>query len=98
MGPATMRIHLVSLASAALLFLAACSATVPDATPPDSARSATHAGRQIYHRSCSSCHGPHAPSSHTDLEWQRIVPDMAREAKLSPDDERLLLAWLLEVN
>lgn len=55
-------------------------------------------GRLVHNRKCIACHDLFAPSSYTNAEWRRILPEMAREAGLSRSDERLVLDFLLTNN
>lgn len=53
-------------------------------------------GRKRYVDKCSGCHFLHAPGEFTPAQWsEKIFPKMSREAKLSPDDEKSILNYLL---
>lgn len=43
-------------------------------------------GRALYVGRCSRCHSPVSVTSRSPLQWQKILPRMADQAKLSADE------------
>jgi hypothetical protein len=52
-------------------------------------------GRLVYMMDCSKCHALDAPERFSEEQWRRIVPEMAKSAKISPRASDLLLDYLL---
>lgn len=53
-------------------------------------------GRKLYVNKCSGCHFLHTPGEFTKAEWsEKIFPKMANEAKLSPEEGKSILNYLL---
>ena len=50
--------------------------------------------KSTYEFSCGSCHGLHAATEYTPLQWSSEMETMARNANLKPDDAILVLKWL----
>jgi hypothetical protein len=48
----------------------------------------------LYRSKCSGCHRPYEPASRTVTQWQAILDRMARKARLSPEQEKVLRGWL----
>lgn len=40
-------------------------------------------GREIYVTKCTKCHSPEPVLKYSAAEWEKIVPDMAEESKLT---------------
>ncbi len=60
-------------------------------------------GKLLYTQNCGSCHGLKKPESEPESEWRRIVPRMVKKVnassqKLSPDDEKLILNYVLHMS
>lgn len=51
-------------------------------------------GREIYLDGCVRCHGLYRIERYSAAEWQQILPEMAREARLSEADEAAVGAYL----
>lgn len=52
-------------------------------------------GKLIYDANCGKCHKLHQPDSRSADSWNKIVPPMSRKAKLSPEDESLILRYVV---
>lgn len=52
-------------------------------------------GKQLFESKCATCHALPAPASHTAEEWPEWVKKMAPQAKISGDDEKAVLHYLL---
>jgi len=76
---------LVVAAMAAL----ACASALPPATPE------TEGGRELYAGKCHGCHRLYAPSRVAPEKWPALMEKMAVKAKLTPDEESRILAYLL---
>lgn len=53
------------------------------------------AGRDIYVGSCAACHSPVPVRDHTVTQWPGIIADMSERTKLTPSQERAVLAYVL---
>jgi uncharacterized membrane protein len=53
------------------------------------------AGRDIYLRRCSTCHSIEPIDRYSLNDWQRILPGMSDEARLSSDESRQLADYIL---
>lgn len=47
-------------------------------------------GHELYIAKCGSCHKLHKPDSESEAEWRKILPVMARKAKLDPRQYELI--------
>jgi hypothetical protein len=74
----------VLLASAA-----ACATALPPATP------GTEAGRAIYSAKCHSCHRLYKPDRVAHEKWPALLDKMSEKAKLTPDEEKAVLDYVL---
>lgn len=52
-------------------------------------------GRSIYVTRCVACHTPEAVDAHTPAEWDRILPRMSKEAKLTSEQHDAVRAYIL---
>ena len=84
----------------------ACARVVlPIATPADVARAGERwpgttaselaRGRSLYAGHCGSCHRPVAPESRAAEEWPAHVHEMQGQAKLSDEQARLVVRYLV---
>lgn len=97
------------LALTAALCLPACAGTpIPAATPADVQRAASdrpettlselERGRELYLGRCSACHQPVAPANIPAAEWPEHVSEMRVRARLAPEEEQLILLYLVTVS
>jgi mono/diheme cytochrome c family protein len=75
--------------SAAILAAFACASALPPATPE------TEGGRALYAGKCHSCHRLYAPSRVPPGKWPALMEKMAVKAKLTPDEENQIPAYVL---
>jgi mono/diheme cytochrome c family protein len=90
-----------------LLAVGACSKEVsfPDASEgdvkriqekfPEASLDKLQKGKALYLANCGSCHRLYAPSSKLDDYWESIVPPMADKARISEEEEALILQYLI---
>ena len=51
-------------------------------------------GVDLYVKKCSGCHRPYAPGERTVLKWRQVLPEMARRAKLTPEELATIQRYL----
>jgi len=51
-------------------------------------------GRETYLTNCSGCHHLYPARKHTPEEWAKTIPEMAKRAKLTPEQQELILTYL----
>ena len=49
----------------------------------------------LYTNKCGTCHALQAREKYTAKQWERIVPDMAKKAKLDASQEAQILTYVL---
>ncbi len=49
----------------------------------------------LYTNRCGTCHELQAREKYTAKQWERIVPDMAKKAKLDANQESMILKYVL---
>ena len=69
--------------------------TEADATRTKSSLSSLQQAHTLYINKCGACHALKLPTSETEEGWKKIVPDMAKKAKLSAAEEDLILHYVL---
>ncbi len=93
------------------LALAACAGgprswgQAPDLTPALIERGSTRGfpedslrrGREVFVAKCAECHALPNPDGYTEREWERILPRMARRARLDDSEARAVRAFVLAV-
>jgi mono/diheme cytochrome c family protein len=67
----------------------ACASALPPASPE------TEGGRALYAGKCHSCHRLYAPSRVSAEKWPALMEKMAVKAKLTPEEEQAILAYVL---
>jgi cytochrome c5 len=93
-----------------VVFLASCSAKmfVPsdaDATRmgakyPGTTVASLNSGKSLYEAKCSQCHDAKKPTSKTEEQWHKIVPEMAGMARkkgkieISAEEQDLIIRYL----
>lgn len=99
----------MSIIFAAVLF-ASCSAKIfvpaesdvrtVTAKYPKATLADLKSGKALYETKCTQCHGAKKPSSKTEEQWHKIVPEMAGMAKkkgkaqISAEEQDLILMYL----
>lgn len=53
-------------------------------------------GQKIYTENCGSCHKLFKPEKFSESKWRHEVPEMAKLAKISNEQENLVLIYVLE--
>ena len=77
--------------AAALLASEACASALPPATPE------TENGRTLYAAKCHACHRLYAPSRVPPEKWPALMEKMGAKAKLSAEEEKAVLDYVLAV-
>jgi cytochrome c len=54
----------------------------------------TETGRKIYYAKCAKCHKFYDPKQYSDEEWNMWMGKMKKKAKLSDEQERMLLTYI----
>jgi hypothetical protein len=49
----------------------------------------------LYTNRCGTCHALQAREKYTTKQWERIVPEMAKKAKLDATQEAMILKYVL---
>jgi hypothetical protein len=62
----------------------ACHTSPPPRTPTEA----------LYQQRCGNCHDLPKPTDYSDLDWQRVMAQMAGNAGLSDAQSQDILAWL----
>lgn len=68
--------------------------TTADATNYNVSLDTLQIGREVYLKSCGSCHNLYLPSIHTKQEWVKVVNEMQKPAKISNKQKELILNYL----
>jgi len=55
-------------------------------------------GRNLYVSKCTACHKAYERELHSSAEWDKILNDMGKKAKLSSDEKARILNYLSERN
>src|SRR5438045_1560382 len=53
------------------------------------------AARTLYTNKCGTCHSLKSPDSRSEEAWRKIVPPMAQKAKLTQEEQDMVLAYVL---
>ena len=75
--------------AAVLAAAIACASALPPATPE------TEPGRVLYAGKCHACHRLYAPSRVAPEKWPALMEKMAAKAKLTPEEEKQVLDYVL---
>ena len=78
-------------AAAALLAALACASSAP---PPEGSPE-TETGRTLYGAKCHGCHRLYPPNRVAPEKWPALMEKMAVKAKLTPEEQQAILAYLL---
>lgn len=76
-----------------------CSASLRVATSDDEKRSGVpvdtlEKGRQLYIRSCGSCHTLYLPGKFTALQWENQVSRMQERSNITGEQKEVILKYL----
>ncbi|MGH9441592.1 MAG: hypothetical protein ACRD16_04915 [Thermoanaerobaculia bacterium] len=82
----------VALLCGAAATLAACATTLDPAPNPSLGR-----GRALYAGKCQGCHRLRPPSKIDREKWPSILDKMAAKAKLTPEQESQIDAYVVSV-
>lgn len=52
-------------------------------------------GKKLYEENCGTCHKLHAPTSRKEDAWRKVVPPMAKKAKIDEQSHDLVLCYLV---
>lgn len=55
-------------------------------------------GKRLNDEHCGRCHRLHTPVSHAEAAWQKIVPRMAKKARLDEQSGELILKYLVTMS
>ncbi len=55
-------------------------------------------GKAHYEKSCGSCHKLYSPKDESAVEWKKIVPPMAKKAKIDAKTEDLILKYVISMS
>ncbi len=73
----------LTLATAALLLVACASVPLP-----------RREGVVLYEKKCGGCHRLYAPSEISPAKWEVRLPEMARRAKLTPEETEVIRRYI----
>jgi cytochrome c5 len=87
--------------------LAACGGGLQQPTPKDAEFAAARwpgttlahlgEGRSLYARRCGTCHALYEPAERAEPEWRDSLAEMRERAKIRPEEEELILKYLVAV-
>lgn len=67
---------------------------LPAAAVVDNLETVWRGAELDYQFICADCHTTHAAKDYSSMQWGIIMPRMARNAKLTPDEALVILKWL----
>ena len=94
----------------AVLFLAACSAAIklsaPSQTDADRASKTfpgltladLNSGKTAYEENCAKCHRLKNPVNFSEEKWRKVLPPMAKKAKIDAKTEDLILKYVVTMS
>mgnify|MGYP002077123683 CR=1 FL=1 len=65
---------------------------------PDLSLTQLQEGKKINDQDCGRCHRVHQPAELTEQEWRKIVPIMAKKAKIDKQAEDLVLRYVVSLS
>lgn len=65
------------------------------AQDPSATEASLTQGKALYEQKCGTCHELYVPSAFSAAKWPGIVEHMGPLAKISKDDERLVLNYVI---
>lgn len=57
-----------------------------------------NAGKSIYEANCNKCHKYKVPESRNEAKWDKVIPKMAKKAKLDSAQESLVLKYVVTMS
>ncbi len=86
--------------SLTVVWLYACSPALYTPIQADAEHSGTTVeslliGRELYAKSCGSCHNLHLPEKYTRKHWEEKMPEMQQKAKISYSEAKLITNFLV---
>lgn len=98
-----------SLFAIFIIFISACTATrLVTPTQTDAERGSQkflgytlndlEQGKAIYESHCNKCHKYKVPESRDETKWDKVIPVMARKAKLDSAQENLVLKYVVTMS
>lgn len=90
--------------------IAACSSTVKLLQPtqtdadrgsqkfPGYSLSELNEGKSIYEAHCNKCHKYKVPESRNETKWDKVIPKMAKKAKLDSLQQSLVLKYVVTMS
>ncbi len=83
-----------------ILALVSCSkgtvTAISDKPAEITPRNTDLSAASLYAEQCASCHELQPREKYTANQWKRIVPDMAKKAKIDASQEAIILNYVLE--
>jgi hypothetical protein len=55
-------------------------------------------GKAIYTANCNKCHKYKVPQSRSEKKWDKVIPKMAKKAKLDSAQESLVLKYVVTMS
>ncbi|HCY75518.1 MAG TPA: hypothetical protein DHV28_06320 [Ignavibacteriales bacterium] len=89
------KVFSIFLLTSLLVFITACGSS-NNQTSDESTKQST--GRSLYISKCTSCHKAYDRELHTPDEWEKILNEMGKKAKLRADEKENILKYLSERN
>ncbi|MEY4572427.1 MAG: hypothetical protein RLZ10_1666 [Bacteroidota bacterium] len=85
--------------SVSILFLTSCSKGTVSAVQETNSEVKSEFNETkaalLYTNNCGSCHNLQPREKYTTSQWKKIVPPMAKKAKLSVDEEEQILQYVI---
>ncbi len=95
-----MKKYIFAFASVSILVACAPKVIVEQEVTPIKEQAETKpevkylAGKTLFDTNCGKCHDLPHPSQHSKAQWSKIVPAMAKEAKLNAEQENHILLYV----
>lgn len=55
-------------------------------------------GKTLYEENCKKCHGLKKPNKYTEEQWNKIVPVMAKKAKIDAQQEESIRRYVITMS
>jgi cytochrome c len=95
-------------AISAIFLFAACSAKLIAPTQSDVERGKSKfpdvtlteltTGKKLMEQNCGKCHGLIPAGARTEEQWRRIMPKMAKKAKIDANSEMLITKYVITLS